>query len=164
MQRMLVRPIGAEEWRAWRELRLRALAESPDAFRSTLGEVSSRPDDHWMEEVRRTAGHPDGELWIAELDGVPAGQAFSRMDGNSVHIGAMWVAPEARGRGIGRALLEATEDWGRKRGSTRALLSVTAGNSPAEQLYRASGYERTGGVEPLRDGSVLRCVELAKEL
>ena len=76
----------------------------------------------------------------------------------------MWVDPEARGRGVGRALLEAAEAWGRDRGCTAASLSVTAGNSPAERLYRQAGYEPTGESEPLRDGSTLSCVRMAKQL
>jgi GNAT superfamily N-acetyltransferase len=163
---MVIRPIRAEEWETWRELRLRALADSPEGFRETLESEGAQPDDLWEELARRTAEHPDGEMWVAEVDGIAVGQAFSRVreDRSTMGIGAMWVAPEARAHGVGRGLLEGAEVWGRERGCTAASLSVTAGNSAAEELYRSAGYEPTGVCEPLRDGSSLECVQLAKEL
>jgi ribosomal protein S18 acetylase RimI-like enzyme len=81
------------------------------------------------------------------------GQAFGRLDpdGSSVHVFAMWVSPTARGRGVGRALLEAVVDWGRDAGATMADLWVTEGNEAAETLYRRSGFEPAGERERLRD-------------
>ena len=100
------------------------------------------------------------------MNGLALGQAFSRLseDGSTVHIFAMWVAPEARGQGVGRALLGAAEAWGRDRGVARGYLAVTAGNSAAERLYTRAGYEPTGDREPLREGSDLECVWMAKPL
>lgn len=163
---MLVRPIRADEWETWRDLRLRALADSPESFRQTLEEERAYPDARWQELARHSAESPDGETWVAEVDGVPAGQAFSQVgeDRSTLGIGAMWVAPEARGQRVGRALLEAAEAWGRDRGCTAASLSVAEGNSPAGELYRGAGYEPTGFAEALREGSPLQCVRLAKEL
>jgi GNAT superfamily N-acetyltransferase len=155
----------AEDWEKSLELRLRALADAPDSFRQTLEEERLRTEE-WAEMARRTAEHPDVESWLAEVDGTEVGIAFSKVreDGTTLGINAMWVAPEARGRGVGRALLDASEDWGRQRGLTATSLSVTAGNSAAEELYRSARYEPTGVSEPLRDGSSLACVQLAKEL
>lgn len=162
---MLVRPMTAENWEKSLELRLRALADAPDSFRQTLEEEQLRTEE-WAEMAQRTVEHPDVESWLAEVDGAEVGVAFSRVreDGTTLGISAMWVAPEARGLGVGRALLDAAEDWGRQRGCAAASLSVTAGNSAAEELYRSAGYEPTGECEPLREGSSLECVQLAKEL
>jgi ribosomal protein S18 acetylase RimI-like enzyme len=165
MNGMLVRRMTAQDWEKSLELRLRALADAPDSFRQTLEEERLRTEE-WAEMARRTAEHPDMQSWLAEVDGAEVGITFSRVreDGRTLGISAMWVAPEARGLGVGRALLDASEDWGRQRGLTAVSLSVAEGNWAAEELYRSSGYEPTGASEPLRDGSSLECVQLAKEL
>ena len=163
---MEVRAVVAEEWREARELRFRALADAPDSFRSTHAEVSAKSDDEWAELVRTNAEHPDGQSWVAEADGVAVGQAFSRVIDGGPRLGifGMWVAPEARRGGVGRALLEAAELWGEGRGCTSSHLWVEEGNEPAERLYRNAGYHRTGDDQPLREGSALRCAEMSKEL
>ncbi len=46
-----VRRIGADEWSAFREVRLAALAESPAAFGSTLEREIAFDDDVWQERV-----------------------------------------------------------------------------------------------------------------
>jgi len=50
------------------------------------------------------------------------------------------VAPEARGRGLGRRLVAALIDWGRREGATSAYLLVREGNQPARALYRSLGF------------------------
>jgi Acetyltransferase (GNAT) family len=68
---------------------------------------------------------------------------------------AMWVAPEARRSGAGRALLHAVEGWAAAAGAESTDLSVTDGNPAAQSFYRACGYVETGWTEPLeRDPSI----------
>lgn len=50
-------------------------------------------------------------------------------------------SPEAEGRGIGRALLDAGEAWSRAQGHRRIGLHVFAGNIAAQALYRRAGFE-----------------------
>jgi GNAT superfamily N-acetyltransferase len=161
-----VRAARSEDWQRLRDLRLRALADSPDAFRATLDATSSRIDPDWAEQARTTAERADAESWIAERDGVPVGQAHSylRDDGAGMGISAMWVAPEGRGAGVGGALLAAAEEWGRAHGCSTVYLFVAEGNGPARRLYEGSGYHPTGEDRPLRDGSALTCAEMAKPL
>ena len=52
----------------------------------------------------------------------------------------MWVAPEVRGRGVGRKLLEALEHAARERGFTAVRLDTHSSLAEALQLYRTSGY------------------------
>ena len=166
MPTMEIRPVRAQEWEAFRDLRLRALVDAPDAFRTTHDQAALRSDEEWVAITRSTAEHADMVSWIAIANDAHVGQAFSRIEEDEAALGifGMWVAPEVRGTGVGKGLLEAAESWGRQRGCTTAVLSVTEGNAAAESLYRAAGYRPTGGSEPLRDGSPLKCAELAKEL
>ncbi len=148
-----VRTLTADAWEVWRDLRLRALMDAPEAFMSTYGEEAAKPDSFWQDVVAATAAHERGNLWVADVDGVPVGQAFGRLDpdGASVHAFAMWVSPEARGQGVGRLLLEAILDWGREAGASLADLWVTEGNEAAEELYRRTGFEPAGERAALRD-------------
>jgi GNAT superfamily N-acetyltransferase len=68
---------------------------------------------------------------------------------DSVELGAMWVAPEARRRGIGRALVDAVVDWAASIGQRRVVLWVGDANIGARDLYAALGFEPTGETMPL---------------
>lgn len=161
-----IRSIGGDEWRLWRSLRLRAVEESPDAFRSTLTQESAEADDWWVKLISRTADHPDAILLVAEADSDPVGMMFGRLDesGELLDVGAMWVDPELRRHGIGRALVDAAMEWARDAGARRAELWVAEGNAAAESLYGSIGFSPTGEAEPLRHGSDIRVKKLAVQL
>src|SRR5205085_3993198 len=91
-----IRVASPAEWRAWRELRLRALADSPDSFGETLEGARERDEAAW---AAATAGDPTRVVLFAERDGEPVGMAVGRVspdDAWIAHLYAMWVAPEAR--------------------------------------------------------------------
>jgi ribosomal protein S18 acetylase RimI-like enzyme len=52
----------------------------------------------------------------------------------------LYVVPQARRRGLARALIAAAEDHFRALGVTRMQIGVLAGNTRAQALYRAAGY------------------------
>ncbi|MEQ8482106.1 MAG: GNAT family N-acetyltransferase [Hoeflea sp.] len=90
-------------------------------------------------------------LLSASLDGRPVGtvQLITALPPNQPHrseVAKMMVAPEARRRGVGRALLAAVETHARAAGKTLITLDTRTGDA-AEPLYRAAGY-RTAGVIP----------------
>ncbi|MDQ1020155.1 GNAT family N-acetyltransferase [Streptomyces afghaniensis] len=57
-----------------------------------------------------------------------------------LQIQGLAVAEEARGRGVGRALVRAAVDEARRRGARRLTLRVLAHNTPARKLYEAEGF------------------------
>jgi ribosomal protein S18 acetylase RimI-like enzyme len=57
-----------------------------------------------------------------------------------VNIHDLAVLPRARGRGVGRLLMQAVEVEARKRGACKVTLEVLAGNDRAKALYAALGY------------------------
>jgi GNAT superfamily N-acetyltransferase len=155
-----VRLFEPGEWRTYKDLRLRALAESPDAFGSTLAREQDRSDLEWS---RRLASN-DGSAWdhplVAEVDGVPAGLAWGRIEVSNpgqADLYQMWVVPDYRGLGAGRRLLEAVIAWARSKGVACLDLGVTFRDSPAMRLYRSAGFEPLGEPAPLRPGSDLLC-------
>jgi GNAT superfamily N-acetyltransferase len=54
----------------------------------------------------------------------------------------LFVAPEARGTGAGRALLDASADWARRVGAARLTLTTQKTNERAQSVYEANGWAR----------------------
>lgn len=151
-----IRPFAPHEWPIYKDLRLRALADSPDAFGSTLAAEQGRTDAEWASRLA-AAAESGGDLpLIAELDGEPIGLAWGRIDKSNpdaAHLYQMWVAPDWRRRGAGRMLLEAVIAWAKGKNVNYLELGVTYRDSPAMRLYRRAGFEPAGAPEPLRPGS-----------
>ena len=157
--RPIVRKFTPDEWRLYRTLRLAALEESPDAFGSTLAHERTRADHDWVSRLSRAESSLHELPLVAEVDNEPSGLTWVWLDddhGKVAHLYQMWVAPEKRGQGAGRALLDAAVAWARSAGARAIVLDVTAGNREALHLYEAAGFVATGSEQPLRPGSELR--------
>ncbi|WP_062517613.1 ribosomal protein S18-alanine N-acetyltransferase [Demequina gelatinilytica] len=76
-----------------------------------------------------------------ELDGSLVGYAVYGYDGDAFHLMNIAVVPQARGRGLGRALLEDFLGEARAEGVPDAWLEVAVDNAAALSLYRAHGFE-----------------------
>lgn len=147
-----VRVFAPAEWRLYRELRLAALEDAPDAFGSTHGEALARPEQAWRARLADPQPRWDAPL-LAEFEDRPAGLAWATIEPASVelaHLFQMWVAPTCRGHGIGQALVERAIEWARNQGARRMLLTVACGNDPARRLYQRAGFVAIGDPEPMR--------------
>jgi ribosomal protein S18 acetylase RimI-like enzyme len=80
------------------------------------------------------------------------------------HVVAMWVAPEARGRGVSWLLLTEIEGWIASCGGTAVQLSVTNEAAAAWNLYESAGYEPDGAVEESPHTPGVRHESLTKPL
>ena len=90
---------------------------------------------------------PPGGVFLVgrDRDGHPVcGGGVKRLDDGVAEIKRMYVAPEERGRGVGRALLAALEDAARSLGYTRVRLDTGAKQPEAEAMYRRAGYREIG--------------------
>lgn len=165
-----------EDWRLARDVRLAALADSPDAFGTTLEEALDRDDDLWRAWTSPSFVPGDVAMFLAFGEGpTPVGIVVgARLDEgdegerpDEVQIWSMWVAPEFRRRGLGLALLDAVETWARAVPSVTALvLHVTEGNEPATRAYERAGFvvDPDAPEEPLRPGSPLRMRTMRRAL
>jgi len=63
---------------------------------------------------------------------------------SAARLGSLWVAPSARGRGIGSRLVHTVVAWARSGGFDELLLDVSDDNEAAAALYDAIGFVRTG--------------------
>jgi acetolactate decarboxylase len=153
-----IRKFAADEWRPYRDLRLRALADSPDAFGSTLAAEAGYPDAEWARRLAASADVPVNLPLVAEMRGELVGLAWGRIVTSAPDVAAlyqMWVAPAYRGRAAGQKLLEAVIAWATAQHAASLDLSVTCGDSPARRLYERAGFKPLGEPQPLRPGSTL---------
>lgn len=90
------------------------------------------------------SGKPTGAastFVVARLRGRAVGcGGLKPLDASTGEIKRMWVAPEARGLGIARRLLEALEEQARLGGMTRILLDTNRSLLEAQAMYRKAGY------------------------
>jgi len=85
----------------------------------------------------------DGAFLVAYVDDVAVGcGAVRRLDEATAELKRMYVAPSARGQGIGRALVKALEREARLLGVTKIVLETGTRLTPAIKLYEAMGYAR----------------------
>ncbi len=138
---MTVTRITVEQWSLWRELRLQALEESPYAFSSTLAEWQGAGDQEqrWrlrLENVDFNA--------IATLDDRNAGMVSGVLENGRVELISMWVAPFARGRKIGDALVDSVVRWAEGMNITTVELRVKEHNLQAIALYVRHGFKDVG--------------------
>jgi ribosomal protein S18 acetylase RimI-like enzyme len=149
-----IRTVRPDEWRLWRETRLRMLRDDADFFATRYEDMVREPDAVWREWVVEAAGGDQKALFVAEEDGRWLGVvgAFARINPLEVQLISMWVDPQARGRGIARNLIRAVARWAQQRGSERVVLFVQEANEPAQLLYERAGFRPTGDRTPVSAG------------
>jgi ribosomal protein S18 acetylase RimI-like enzyme len=100
----------------------------------------------WVRDSLEDLSAPDSAAFVAEREGAVVGfvcvSERTHFTGEiDTYIGELVVSKTAEGRGVGRALVDAAEDWGRARGRKRVVVDTGASNTPARRFYAALGYE-----------------------
>ena len=143
-------PITPDHAASYRDVRLRALKDSPSAFGSTYAREILLTDADWQQRS-------------ANLDGVTK-IGFLAMDASTTcgivacfrdeqdparaEVISMWVAPSHRGTGLSAALIDAIHAWATSRNIQTLKLMVTSNNVPAIAFYERCGFRRTGNTVP----------------
>lgn len=148
---MPVHLLAPDGWAELREVRLRALAESPQSFLSTHADQVTWPDERWQAETRR------GD-WLVKLDqgdsvGLLGATGEYDIPESERYLSYLWVAPTHRHRGIGEHLVRTMLTRLQAAGVPRVWLWVIDGNPVAARLYQRLGFASTGDHQPLKDGS-----------
>lgn len=132
------------------------LAEVASLSWHTETMVQKFQDDYITKMLNQVEG-PQTTL-IAEVDGSAMGFVHARETNDSISeevcgtVALLAVAPTAQGRGIGRLLMEAVEDWSREQGYRLLHLEVFANNDKAQAFYQNLGFqpETSVMIKPLR--------------
>lgn len=147
-----IRRAETDDWQVCRDIRLRAMREEPQAYESVFEDEQHLSDQQWRDRLERASTYlaVDQEKVVGTAVGLV-------QDNGDMLIVAMYVAPEARGRGIAARLIDEIATMAIVRGSRRLVLDVADGNVIAERSYLRYGFVPVGlRVPMLRDPSVFQ--------
>ena len=126
-------------------LGLGSLADLGTVTAISLAAFDPRFGEAWSAaQLQGTLNEPRSWLRLARDGDAAVGFGLCRLIVDEAELLLIAVAPAARGRGIGAALLAATIDDARARGVTEMFLEMRDGNAAAAALYRSLGFAEVG--------------------
>jgi GNAT superfamily N-acetyltransferase len=148
-----IRRAVEDDWSTIQQIRLRALQTDPKVFGSTYEREVEFDEAMWRSRTQTSAVFLACEDEVAV--GIVMGYAAEELDA-VWELVAMWVAPEARSRGITPRLIEAVVDAARADDAETVELWYSGGNDRAASVYERFGFVLTGdsGVSE-RDPSIV---------
>jgi ribosomal protein S18 acetylase RimI-like enzyme len=151
---------------SYKEVRLRALQDTPSAFGSTYARESQFSDADWHQRAANLCT-PRSIGYLAHHNNDYCGIAVSflnQQDPQHAELMSMWVAPDHRRTGAGRLLVDAIESWARRCGAHTFQLMVTSSNVAAISFYQRLGFIRTGRTEPYPHDAAIVEYEMSKSI
>jgi ribosomal protein S18 acetylase RimI-like enzyme len=150
----------------FKEVRLRALLDSPTAFSSTFAKESTLTDDDWVARVAQWSSGTSTTYLALDTGracGIASGM-LDQTDPSRAHLLSMWVAPTHRRMGVGRSLVEAVLAWARAKNVQAMQLLVTSNNDTAIQFYQRLGFTLTGYTGTYANDPALKDYEMIRSL
>ncbi len=140
MEEISVRVLRGDDWRDYREVRLAALQESPQAFQATYADEAQRQEPYWRECMALA------DRLLAERDGVPLGVVsvvIPQGATQSADLCGLWVKPEARNTGVASRLAQAAADQAVRDGCKELYYWVSTENGRAIAFASIAGFRAT---------------------
>jgi ribosomal protein S18 acetylase RimI-like enzyme len=122
------------------------------------------------DETRLAEMMNHGEFLVAQNgSGEIVGSVYVEIKGERGYLGMLAVHPALQGKGLGRVMVDAVEDYCRKKGCSRVDLVVISLRTDLPPFYRKLGYVETGTEEfhpsrKLKAGIECHCIVMSKEL
>lgn len=147
MTDIAVRNLSEQDWQDYRETRLAALRESPEAFVATLEQEQDYPEERWRERMNRA------RRLLAESDGAAVGVvSIGVLDDaeNTAELFGLWVDPNWRGRGVAAKLVTAGAAEAAQDGFGQLAYWVGTDNGRGVAFASGFGFRPTGRRRPMR--------------
>ena len=130
-------------WQDFKALRLEALATAPQAFEASYDELRAKPNTYWTERLQDVAEQGGSWLLFAKREQRLVGMvgALIADERHIANVNAVFVAEEARGRGVATQLMSALlRDLRQDRSIQRLRLYVNRSQTAAVHLYHRCGF------------------------
>lgn len=151
MSEITVRTLQEADWQLYRDIRLAALRESPEAFVATLEEESEFDEDAWRARLKRSrrllAERDDEALGVVSL-----GEA-SDAKARAGELFGLWVSPAARGSGVAWRLVQAGAEQAKADGRAHLIYWVGTDNGRAVAFASSFGFRPADSRRPMRVAS-----------
>jgi len=149
MEQPLVRRLVADDADAYYSLRAEMLGNTPIAFLASPEDDFAKDPQAVREMIARGPEHCIFGAFAPSLQGaVGVLRERHTKASHKAHVWGVYVSPSLRGRGAGRALLQAAIEHARTLpGVLQLTLSVSEGTPAARGLYESLGF-RVWGTEP----------------
>jgi ribosomal protein S18 acetylase RimI-like enzyme len=123
----------------YRKTIIRSCRAEDESLLFTLARSSFGEHTTW-DDGRTLAVLETDTVFVAELDGRPAGYVALEAEGDAVRIEQLFVSPEHEGEGVGRQLLEYAEGFAISRGARILQVVVEGDNRRALSFYCGRGF------------------------
>ncbi|SDH13744.1 Protein N-acetyltransferase, RimJ/RimL family [Planococcus glaciei] len=143
---MDIRELTAADAAAYRELRIEALTNNPDAFGSVLKDALQKPVETTAENLASPLAVTFGAFSEGRLVGnVTLLREAAKKMKHRANVVAVYVTPRARGNGVASRLMEELLDYANEwEGIEQLYLTVSSHNRSAIRLYERFGFEKYG--------------------
>jgi ribosomal protein S18 acetylase RimI-like enzyme len=162
--------LPVSDWKDFKEIRLAALKEEPQAFGSSYARDVAYPDSIWQERLRDSESKKSVCLF-AKLEGRIVGMVMGGRtdDDKQTHLAHIWgtyVDSKARGKGIGKELMQRViEELGRDADIKGICVTVNTEQKPAIKLYESLGFKQIKTMRmKMGDGLEHQELEMEKSL
>ncbi|WP_148236463.1 GNAT family N-acetyltransferase [Intrasporangium calvum] len=161
--RMHLHVVAPDDWESHRGVRLEMLQDAPDAFWFTYADEAVYEEADWRQRIEGAwlvqARDAEGVIGSAGL-----GSHWEPDRAAEATLFGLYVAPRARGRGVGAALVGAVLGEARRLGKSQVVLEVGSHNDSALALYERCGFVRTGVTHPHPRRDELHEIEMVRPL
>ncbi len=144
MDNITITSIMPDEWTKYKNLRLRALKEEPQAYGSSYAENSTKPEEFWKQRLLDAIQEKTQWLVFAKSDNHLVGMvgAFAEKEPDVAHIISVYVVPEARGNGISKDLMrDLLNRIKRNSWIKKIIVDVNPQQHAALNLYKNLGFK-----------------------